>query len=771
MGWVRVWASLGCVVAATLIAAAPAAAVPDYGALTPAGCIADAGNVAGCGTTQQGLSSANSVATSPDGKSAYVASFIDDAIVRFDRNTTTGALTPAGCIADVGDAASCGTTQQGLNGASSVAVSPDGKSVYVASVDDRSISRFDRNTSTGALTPAGCIADVGDTAGCGTTQQGLNSAQAVTVSPDGKSVYVASFTDDAMARFDRNIITGALTPAGCIADVGDTAGCGTTQQGLDGASSVGVSPDGKSVYVASFTDDAMARFDRSITTGALTPAGCIADAGDTAGCGTTQQGLNGAQAVTVSPDGKSVYVASADESAIVRFDRNTTGALTPAGCIADVGDPAGCGTTQQGLRGASSITVSPDGRSVYAVSQLDDAIVRFDRNTTTGALTLAGCIADAGDPAGCGTTQEGLKGAYSVVVTSDGKSVYAASFTDDTIVRFDRVPDASNHSLIRIPASQFAQAADPSPSTITVSGLDTKISDVNVELEGLSHSLPEDIDILLEGPGGQRVLLTSDAGGGNPGVSDVDLTFDDSAAQQLPVFPAPGPVTSSYRPTNIDGADSFAIPYCNPGPGGVSPQANCLKQAFNGTDPNGTWSLYVVDDAIGDDGQLARGWSLDITTDVVAPETTIDSGPSGTIASSSASFAFSSSDAGSTFACSVDGAAFTACTSPLALSALAEGGHAFAVSATDRAGNVDPTPAIRSFTVSTLTVPPPLTDSGCDAAKAALDQADAALAKAKKSLKKAKASKNKTKIKKAKAKVKKAKPKVKSAQADVDAAC
>src|SRR6266540_3837723 len=298
---------------ATAIAAlsiAVATALASTGALTPQGCIADVGDLAGCGTTQQGLAAAFGVATSPDGKSVYVASEIDDAVVRFDRNTTTGALTPPGCIADVGDAAGCGTTQQGLGEAVGVAVTPDGKSVYVASQADDAIVRFDRNITTGALTPQGCIADVGDAAGCGTTQQGLDGAGGVAVSADGKSVYVASNLDSAVVRFDRNTTSGA-----------DTAGCGTTQQGLDGATGVAVSPDGKSAYVASQNDFAIVRFDRNTTTGALSGQGCIADVGDAAGCGATQQGLDSAKGVAVSADAKSAYVASSGDSAIVRFNR------------------------------------------------------------------------------------------------------------------------------------------------------------------------------------------------------------------------------------------------------------------------------------------------------------------------------------------------------------------------------------------------------------------------------------------------------------------
>src|SRR6266852_6272023 len=77
----------------------------------------------------------------------------------------------------------------------------------------------------------------------------------------------------------------------------------------------------------------------------------------------------------------------------------STGALTPKGCIADPEhNLAGCARTAAGLDEVYSLAISPDGRSVYAVSDGsryggDAAIVRFARNPTTGALTPQGCIA------------------------------------------------------------------------------------------------------------------------------------------------------------------------------------------------------------------------------------------------------------------------------------------------------------------------------------------------------------------------------------------
>jgi hypothetical protein len=95
--------------------------------------------------------------------------------------------------------------------------------------------------------------------------------------------------------------------------------------------------------------------------------------------------------------------------------------------------------------------------------------------------------------------------------------------------------------------------------------------------------------------------------------------------------------------------------------------------------------------------------------DATPPETNIDSGPSGTVGSSTADFAFSSSEAGSSFECSLDSAPFAPCSSPRQYSGLSDGQHAFEVRATDAAGNTDTTPAGRAWAVDTT---PPADPSG-----------------------------------------------------------
>jgi len=92
-------------------------------------------------------------------------------------------------------------------------------------------------------------------------------------------------------------------------------------------------------------------------------------------------------------------------------------------------------------------------------------------------------------------------------------------------------------------------------------------------------------------------------------------------------------------------------------------------------------------------------WSIDTST----PDTRIDSGPQGAVASTSARFVFSSDAIGvASFTCALDLALHSPCTSPLDLSDLAQGPHMFTVRATSAAGVPDPTPAVRSWVVDTV---------------------------------------------------------------------
>lgn len=157
--------------------------------------------------------------------------------------------------------------------------------------------------------------------------------------------------------------------------------------------------------------------------------------------------------------------------------------------------------------------------------------------------------------------------------------------------------NVSNPSAIAIPS---IGSATPYPSSINIANFSEVVNDVNVTLHGLTHTFPADLDILLVGPGGQSVLLMSDAGGGSD-LNGITLVFDDQAAASLP-----NPITAgTYKPTNIGTGDSFPAP-------APSGSYGAQLSVFNGTAANGAWQLFVFDDGLFADGNIAGGWSLAI---------------------------------------------------------------------------------------------------------------------------------------------------------------
>jgi len=157
-------------------------------------------------------------------------------------------------------------------------------------------------------------------------------------------------------------------------------------------------------------------------------------------------------------------------------------------------------------------------------------------------------------------------------------------------------------------------SATPHPSSIAVSGLTGVVSSVRVTLNGFSHTYPADVSALVVGPTGKSLMLWSQAGGDNttPAVN-ANVTLDDAATQYIPDIAAI--TTGTYRPANYTGADGAYNPFLTPAPQATTtaPFADRLA-TFRGTNPNGTWNLFMSDSFSGDTGNVAAGWCVDITT-------------------------------------------------------------------------------------------------------------------------------------------------------------
>lgn len=429
------------------------AAAAEY-SLTPAGCVEDQGSTAGCGRAAPALDDPTAVAVSPDGTSVYVASAADDAVAIF-RRAADGTLTPQGCVGDTGTTV-CGTApgdrQAGLDGVADLTVTPDGLHVFAVSPVDDTIVHLRRDPSTGALTPGGCFDDPSGTDLCFFQIAGLDGARAVAaVDPPGGNafVFVGASTfgpAGALLRFLYGPVN--LEDGGCVFSDADAplAGC-PVADGLGGVDDLAFSPDdaAESLYAVGKEDDAIARFDQDGSS--LAYHGCIADqTGGEASCGATAPGLEGPRAVTVSPDGAQVYVAAASSSALTMFNRDDRGltgtpdgALTPIGCIRDVGTGPECGGSAPGLDGAFNVAATADGESVY-VASISGALAGFARPAPRGPLSPSGCVEAPDTSTGCATSAPGLGLNLGLAISPDGRSVYVTSSAADTLAAFRRAP-------------------------------------------------------------------------------------------------------------------------------------------------------------------------------------------------------------------------------------------------------------------------------------------------------------------------------------------
>jgi DNA-binding beta-propeller fold protein YncE len=327
-------------------------------------------------------------------------------------------------------------------GSQAVAVSPDGRNVYVASSSSDAIAIFNRNAKSGALKQAkgkaGCISAQGK-GGCVKTLA-MDGPNSVAVSPDGRNVYATARNTSTLQSFVRNPKTGALRPLpGAACATGIALPICAPANGLLTPDVVAVSPDGANVYVGTFFGNSVAAFARDAGSGALTQlagtAGCIAEAATGCAAGI---GLKGVEGLAVSGDGASVYAASALANTVVELARDpATGALAqlpaPNACVADA-PLTGC-TEGRELSGANAVAVSPDGVNVYATSLFSSSVTAFDRDAASSVLAQKeatnACLVFMRST-GC-SFGRALLAPEGIAVSPDGRNVYVTAFRTGAI--------------------------------------------------------------------------------------------------------------------------------------------------------------------------------------------------------------------------------------------------------------------------------------------------------------------------------------------------
>ncbi len=362
---------------------------------------------------------------SPDGRHLYAVDQFLDQITILSRDPASGEIESTAVHTQGADGIDA------LGGASDITTSPNGDRIYVASTAEQSVAVFEPDPLTAGLRFVGSHFNGVDGV------SGLEAPRTMTLSPDARHLYVAGGGGGAVFARDPS---AAPTGLRFVADLDAFHGWDLT-----------ASPDGRHIYLA-FGDPSgyepgppgITTLARNPTTGLITEVETLYGFGR--GFDDGMPGLQAVRSISISPDGRHLYSAAFGSSAVLTFDRDpTSGRLLVRQTLTqhDDGIPS--------LAQARAITVSRDGRQVYVAAapfldppeRIGGALTVFHRDPTTGALALAEEHVD-------GTSGiNGLGGAVAIVEGQDGRRIFVASqsmsgFGDDALAVFERDPATGN---------------------------------------------------------------------------------------------------------------------------------------------------------------------------------------------------------------------------------------------------------------------------------------------------------------------------------------
>jgi DNA-binding beta-propeller fold protein YncE len=286
--------------------------------LVPGQCIKASGLDSRC-AEEPALAGARSLALAPGGSQLYVAAAAADAVVTLRREPGGGSLTPAGCISASGLDGHC-RTGAALRAPTAIVASPDGRAVYVLASGSEGVASFARDPVTGDLRQTGCVMARVPRGGSCARERSLAGAYALALSPDGRHVYVAGRYSDALTLLNADPVRATLSFAGCRGRPTRRASC-TPDGALDGVQSVAVSPDGRTVVAA--TDGSLELFARTPATGALRRVACVRARPRRGTRCTVVRSIMGARSLAVSPDSRDLYVGT--ETGVAGFRMEGSG--------------------------------------------------------------------------------------------------------------------------------------------------------------------------------------------------------------------------------------------------------------------------------------------------------------------------------------------------------------------------------------------------------------------------------------------------------------
>lgn len=467
------------------------------------------------------------VAATANGANVYVTSTGKDAIVAFDRNPATGELTQklgiTGCYtSDAGVAAtdSCNLVPIGaaLDGPTAIAISPGGEQVYVVTTSGR-LTGFNR-LADGSLTLNNTYNYCAD-----------GTLNAVTVSPDGASVYLGGpCAGGAVGNYKRNLATGSLEFIQCHGGV-----CGTAQN-LTSPTDLEVTPDGKELLISS-ANDVVLGWDRGPSgnlTPSSTPSRCVSHTTLTGTC-QSRPGVLGPQSLALTDNGTRIRVGGQQSLSMINRDPATNN-LTPdteGNCFSYPGSTfpgctpmpgTGCCTT---FFPAREVLASVDGNSLYLGTEAASPAI-FGFTLANGGLTQKpaplGCTSVSATD-GCGAFRQGNR-IQAMTATLDNRHVYAVGNNRLFTFEIDRAPVCQNVSTSttnNLSVTVDLNCSDPDGDPLTFE----KVTDPG-------HGT-------LAGIQGNRVSY-----GPQPGTSGADSFLYRAVAAGVPSDPATATINVTY---------------------------------------------------------------------------------------------------------------------------------------------------------------------------------------------------------------------------------
>jgi 6-phosphogluconolactonase (cycloisomerase 2 family) len=343
-----------------------------------------------------------------------------------------------------------------MRGACTLASSADGKFQYAAAWQTNTIVAFRRDGATGSLTHLQSLTD----------PEKLRGVVCVRISPSGKLALGVSFSSKTVTLLSRDPEKGTLSIAHAagpelapgvsmqwpingvfspdekhVYAIDDRGGAVVAfaiadnhlnwlqfSQGRDGcfegARALAICPDGKTVLVGGTRAGTLCALDCNAETGKVDVRQVLRDGEDKV------KSLAGIHGIVTSPDGKFVYTAAGrfqGDQAVAAFRFGDDGKLSLVReFICDQSDLVK-------FQGGNNIFVSGDGKSVFACGTVSRSLACFRRNRASGDLSFLTTIRD--------DAQTGVgpdTGPADVDVSADGRFVYVTLEQDGAISIFER---------------------------------------------------------------------------------------------------------------------------------------------------------------------------------------------------------------------------------------------------------------------------------------------------------------------------------------------